>query len=633
MLLEPPKFLPGFGYGERLPAVRLALSCPAMAPSRRQELSDSFLAMLDDGEAGPPAPFDAACFADTVEGGTLWFLGLVSHVQAIAGLPELSAPRVISHSADADLCIVPALHHALRPLAGLLSAHVDLPDDDPRRAAMAQAAKASLAALRIGPYRAHLLEAAFRAGIAIQQISNLVFQFGIGRHSVQMDSTITEHTSSIGARLARSKTLTAAALRSMGLPVPEQRLASSEDDAVRIAARLSYPVVVKPADLDGGAGVAPDLRSEAEVREAFAAARKLSSRILVEEFVPGHDYRLMVFRGRLIWACIKEPAGVTGDGRLSVAQLVEQANLDPERGDGVNTPLKLLALDAEADALLARDGLIADAIPEAGRFVRLRRASNVAVGGRAIDVTDKVHPDNARLAAAAADVLRLDLAGVDVLLPDISCSWLETGGAICEVNAQPQVGGQDPLSVYRLILDGLLGGSGKVPVIATLGGNTAEATARWIEAHFKDQGLTVGRHGQDGTFLNGERLLAGGAPLMRGARLLSSRRELDALIFAIGDDSPLGTGLPLPHVDTLVLSGDIPELTGGNTRDEHETTLGRLFTMIAPACGRILLARPPVECAPGLCAALDAAGCRYELADEEKITAVLEKSVADREPA
>jgi cyanophycin synthetase len=517
------------------------------------------------------------------------------------------------------------MHHAMAPLAELirlLSRHIDQAADGPVLAATAQEILRHFAELRIGRYRASLQAAAYRDGIVFQQLSNQAFQFGIGRHSVLMDSTISEHTSSIGVRLARRKTHAAAALRRMGLPVPDHRLASGEEEAVRIAAQLSYPVVVKPADLDGGEGVFPDLRNEAEVRRAFAAARELSAQILIEKHVPGNDYRLMMFRGRLVWACIKEPAGVTGDGRLSISQLVEQANLDPERGDGVNTPHRRLEIDGEAAELLVRDGLSAQAVPDAGRFVRLRRAGNVALGGRAIDLAGDIHPDNVRLAAMAADVLRLDLAGVDLLLPDISRSWLETGGAICEVNAQPQIGGKDPLPVYSLILAELLGGDGNVPVVATLGGERAQAMARKIAADFSGRGLVVGLQNDDGVFLSAEMLLAGPASLMRGVRLLSSRRELDMLVFAIGDGEIAATGLPLPRIDTLVLSGEPLAPTDQQSGTSPEIFMTRLLEMIAPSCARILLAGSFGESEPDLRAALDRLGCPIELVDEPDVVSM-----------
>src|SRR5690606_8124879 len=125
-------------------------------------------------------------------------------------------------------------------------------------------------------------------------------------------------------------------------------------------------------------------------------------------------YRIVVFRGKAIWAKERRPAGVTGDGKSTIRELVAAVNADPRRGSDVYAPLKKLRLDEEAEKLLARDGLTFDSVPQGGAFVPLRRRANVSAGGTPVAVTDRMHPDNARAAERAAELVGLDLAGVDL---------------------------------------------------------------------------------------------------------------------------------------------------------------------------------------------------------------------------
>ncbi len=229
-------------------------------------------------------------------------------------------------------------------------------------------------------------------------------------------------------------------MRQAGLPAPNHQAVNDEDSAVRAAEALGYPVVVKPSDKDGGVGVSVGLKTPEAVRKAFRRAREYSRAILVESFIEGRDYRLITLNGQLIWAVERVPGGVTGDGKSTIRQLVDQLNADPLRTDGPGGKLRPLLFDEEAAELLAERGMDETTIPTAGARIALRGAANVASGGTPVDVFDQVHIDNRQLAERAARAFRLDVAGIDLLIPDISRSWKETGAGICEINAQPCFG-------------------------------------------------------------------------------------------------------------------------------------------------------------------------------------------------
>ena len=307
--------------------------------------------------------------------------------------------------------------------------------------------------------------AAYRLRVPVTTFDKWVLQLGTGSHSRLMDSSLTDAAPAIGVRMARFKHETARVLLASGLPGGVHELAPSSAAAAECAARLGYPVVVKPDDMEKGAGVSADLRDEEAVRAAWDAARKVSPNVLVEKWAPGFTHRLAVFNGHVIRVSRRIAGGVTGNGTNSVAELVSLVQ-EPQ---GQRRALRRqgerrLTLDDEALGLLVQEGRDASYVPAAGEFVRLRRRDNMNAGGSTESVPlDQVHPDNLRLALDAARLLRLDFAGVDLIMRDIAASWLEAGALICEVNAQPQMAARTEPELWNRVVSELVGPCSRVP--------------------------------------------------------------------------------------------------------------------------------------------------------------------------
>lgn len=437
---------------------------------------------------------------------------------------------------------------------------------------------------RVGPQgmnTSRFLAAAARLGIPTRRVVGNVYQFGHGAEARWLDSSYTDQSACIASSLARNKYDAAVVLRRAGVPVPRHEAATTAAAAVSAAARLGFPVVVKPVDRDGGKGVAVELERSDQVQAAAEAALRLSDTVLVEQFIPGNDYRLQVHRGEVVWASHRVPGGVTGDGVQSVAALLAALNADPLRGEpGSAALLKRMALDDEARDLLTRQGLTPDAVPEAGRFVRLRRAANVASGGRAVGVLEQVHPDNLALAARAAEALRLDLAGVDLLIPDIARSWLEGGAAVCEVNAQPQLWPTLP----EKILGRLVRGDGRIPIVVLMVAADLGAWHGVFEQSVTAGGRAVGWAARTGAVLGGETIVRGPTSLLAAGDALLFDRRTQALLLVVDDDQILRTGMPCDRFDLLVL--------GGGPADEAAWPRWRgVAQFLARACsGRIVAA-------------------------------------------
>lgn len=367
-------------------------------------------------------------------------------------------------------------------------------------------------------------------------IDQNVYQFGWGRRSRWLDSSFTDETSTISTRLARDKVACARVLRSAGLPVPEHFVVKSAEEAVKAANLLGMPVVVKPANLDGGNGVWAGLESDKDVVDAYEDTVKLSSRVLVEKFVQGLDYRVRVHKGRVIGVVIRKPAAVVGNGEHSIQALIDQINRDrldtSPQDDRVERGFKPIVVDKEVQHWLSAQGTTLDAVPEAGQHIRLRGAANVNLGGTTWAVEQTAHPDNLALAVYAAAALRLDLAGVDLLLPDIARSWKDTGGVVCEVNAQPQFSTND---AHRQVLAHLVQKQGRIPCVAVQKNRMVDAQLQDLVAHAMKQGFGV---------VIAESLLACQQALRRA--------DTDAVVWLMDAHALKGLALPVDRLDLLV---------------------------------------------------------------------------------
>ncbi len=399
----------------------------------------------------------------------------------------------------------------------------------------------------------HFLSEAHRLGIPWFRYSNEIFQLGQGARSRLLSSSITDATSHIAVKIARDKTQCSLLLRQAGLPVPEQIFAPSADAAVAAAGQLGFPVVVKPADKDGGVGVSAFLHDAESVRAAYDKASQASNKIVVEKYVQGNDYRIQVVGGVVHGVLERSPGGVKGDGQQTVRELVERQNAERASATDERRFLHRIEPDQEAERMLTLSGLGWQAVPAPGHFVRLRGAANVAGGGIPREIPlDEVHPDNLALAIRTARVLRLDVAGIDFLTPDIRRSWLESECGICEVNAQPQMF----TTMHAPLLQAILPlRQGRIPTVVVLTAADAmefnDALYAQLREAFPNAGLVT-----DTTIaLAGRRLPAAGQSVFQRCRSLLIDQGLDALLIAVGGEDLLTSGWPVDRCDALLIVG------------------------------------------------------------------------------
>ena len=427
-----------------------------------------------------------------------------------------------------------------------------------------------------GPSTQALIDEAVSRDIPYIRLDRFsLVQLGQGVHQQRIRATMTSATSGIAVDIASDKSLTNRLLDSAGLPVPKSEVVTNPDDAVGAARRIGFPCVVKPLDGNHGRGVGLDLRTDDDVRAAFEVAlgQSRSGDVVVETYIAGNDYRVLVIGGRMAAVAERVPASVTADGSHSIRELVEIANSDPRRGIGHEKVLTKIRLDEAAEAIVRAQGYGLDVCPEVGTTVRLALTGNMSTGGTSIDRTTEAHPDNVEIAETAARVVGLDVAGIDFICPDMATPVRETGGGIVEVNAAPGFRMHthptegEPQYVARPVIDVLFppGTPARIPIVAVTGTNGKTTTVRMIAHIQKLMGRRVGMTSTDGIVVDGRLIKRGDMSGPKSATMVLQNPTVDTAVFEVARGGILREGLGYDRNDVAVVtnvSGDHLGLAG-----------------------------------------------------------------------
>jgi cyanophycin synthetase len=406
-------------------------------------------------------------------------------------------------------------------------------------------------------------------------------QLGWGKYQQRIRATMTSKTSSLAVDIAGDKDMTRRLLAAAGLPVPRGEIVADEDGAVAAAKRIGFPVVTKPLDGNHGRGVSLDLRTERDIRRGYkrALAEARNGQVVLESFVTGNDYRVLVVGGRMVAIAERVPAHVVGDGEHSIVELVEITNSDPRRGIGHEKVLTRIKMDAAAVALVKTQGYAMDDVPPEGTMVKLVSTGNMSTGGSSIDRTWEAHEENVEIAEEAARVVGLDVAGIDFLAPDITQPVRETGGAIVEVNAAPGFRMHthptegEPQYVAKHVVDLLFpeGGNARIPIVAVTGSNGKTTTTRMIAHIFRGMGRHVGFTTTDGIYIDERLVKRADASGPRSAQMVLQNPRVDFAVFETARGGILREGLGYGRNDVAVVlnvTGDHLGLKGIDTLEQ-----------------------------------------------------------------
>jgi len=527
--------LPGF-------EARLRALFPGLGALRRRPEEASLAHVLEAAtlalqtQAGCPVTF-SRCTA-TVDAGV--YQVVVEYSEEKVGRQALEAAEALIRSALAEEGVAPfdcdTTIHALREL-----------DED----------------IRLGPSTGSIVNAAVARGIPFRRLtSGSLVQFGWGSKQRRIWAAEVDSTSAVSESIAQDKDLCKTLLRAAGVPVPLGRPVASIEDAIAAAEEIGgWPVVCKPQDGNQGKGVTVNITDT----EGLAAAYKTAEEIghpMVEKFLPGSDFRMLVVGNKLIAAARRDPPQVSGDGVHTVRQLVDAVNADPKRGDGHATSLTKIRFDDIAVARLAVQGLTPESVPPKGQRVILRNNANLSTGGTATDVTDDVHPEVASRAVAAARMVGLDICGVDVVCETVIRPLEEQHGGVVEVNAAPglRMHLSPSFGKGRAVGEAMInhlyppGDDGRIPVVAVTGTNGKTTTTRLIAHLFGASGLRVGMTNTDGVHVNGRQIDSGDCSGPKSARNVLMNPQVDAAVFETARGGILREGLGYDRCQVAVVT-------------------------------------------------------------------------------
>jgi cyanophycin synthetase len=443
-------------------------------------------------------------------------------------------------------------------LKGFLHLAASLSYGPSTRALVAEAKRRNIPVRRLDDSRERV-----QLGRGTRALRSLL-QFGYGKYQHRIWAPYISTESHLAADIALNKDLTNRMVRDAGLPVPPSIRVRDEEGAVAAAHEIGYPVVLKPLDGNHGRGVGVNLQDEGAVRAHYplAGGATHTGTVLVEKFIPGNTYRILVVGGRAVAVTEEVPAHVVGDGSHTIRELVRITNADPRRGHGSENLLVRIRLDESAIEMAQEQGYGPDDVPPAGKHVQLVRTPHISLGGISIDRTDEAHPYNAMIAEQAAQVIGLQVAGIDLISTHIAQSVRETGGAICEVNAGPGLGLHiepvegKPRDVARPVVELLFppGATSRIPIVAVTGTEGRTLTSQIIAHILSSAGRRVGLANSDGMYLGGAHLIRGDMSGPDSARTVLRNPAVETAVLEVGYEGIVCSGLGYDSANVVVIT-------------------------------------------------------------------------------
>lgn len=433
---------------------------------------------------------------------------------------------------------------------------------------------------RLGPSTGSIVEEAQARNIPwIRLNRHSLVQLGFGVNQKRIQATVASTTSSIAVEIACDKEETKNILDAAGVPVPKGYIVYDEEDLEDAVRKVGYPIVLKPVSGNHGRGATINITNWEDAKEALVAAKRVSRGVICERFITGFDFRLLVINYKLVAAAKRTPAAVTGDGKQTIQQLIDEVNRDPRRGYGHEKVLTAIKVDEMTLNILKDKGHeLSDVLPE-GQILYLKSTANLSTGGTATDITDLVHPYNVFMAERIARVVGLDICGIDIMAPDLFTPIRENGGAILEVNAAPgfrmHIAPTDglPRNVAEPVIDMLFppGTSSRIPIIAVTGTNGKTTTTRLMAHMVKTMGYKVGFTTTDGIYIQNRMLQAGDCTGPVSAEFVLKDPTVNFAVLETARGGILRAGLAFSFCDIAIVTNvaaDHLGLKGINTVEE-----------------------------------------------------------------
>ena len=417
--------------------------------------------------------------------------------------------------------------------------------------------------VRFGPSTGSIVDEAIARDIPFIRInSESLVQLGYGKNQVRFRATMTDRTSSIAVDLASNKDETKRMLKDAAIPVAKGVCISNPDDLEDAVKSVGFPLVFKPLDGNHGKGASINVKTLEEAVEAFAHAKKYSRKIIIEKFITGYDFRVLVINNRFIAAALREPAHVIGDGKSTIKQLIDKENLDPRRGYGHENVLTEISIDRETLEQLAKKDYNLETVLKKDEHCYLKGTANLSTGGTSTDITDIVHPHNIFICERISRVIGLDICGIDIMASNLSEPLEVTGGVVLEVNAAPGFrmhlapAKGLPRNVAAPVIDMLYptGKSCRIPIIAITGTNGKTTTTRLISHIVKNNGFKVGFTTSDGIYVGNSMLTKGDTTGPVSAEFILKDPTVEFAVLETARGGILRSGLGFSRCDVAVVT-------------------------------------------------------------------------------
>jgi len=433
---------------------------------------------------------------------------------------------------------------------------------------------------RLGPSTGSIIEEAAARGIPWIRLNKYsLCQLGYGKNQKRIQATVTSETSSIAVELACDKEDTKFILEKAEVPVPKGDIIKTEAGLKDAVDYVGYPLVIKPINGNHGRGITANLNNWEDTLVAFHAAKEVSRSVIVERYIQGEDYRLLVIDYTLVAAAKRTPAGVTGDGKSTIQELIDQINSDPRRGYGHEKVLTQITVDAMTEAILENKDRTLETVLENGEWMALKDTANLSTGGTSTDVTDIVHPFNVFMAERIARIVGLDICGIDIMTTDISTPLHDTGGAILEVNAGPgfrmHLAPSEglPRNVAGNVVDMLFppGTESRIPIVAITGTNGKTTTTRLMSHIMRMKGYKVGYTTTDGVYIQNRLMMQGDCTGPASAEFVLRDPTVDFAVLECARGGLLRAGLGFKSCDIAIVTNVAPDhlgLKGINTIEQ-----------------------------------------------------------------
>ena len=433
--------------------------------------------------------------------------------------------------------------------------------------------------VRLGPSTGSIVEEAVARDIPwIRLGTNSLVQLGYGVNQMRFQATITCKTSNIAVDIACNKEETKRLLELASIPVASGGICVDEEDLENVIRKIGYPIVIKPLDGNHGKGASINVKDFETAKEGLAYAKKYSKRVIVEKFITGYDFRVLIIDNKLVAAAKREPAHVKGDGKQTIQQLIDQTNLDPRRGYGHENVLTQIDVDRDSTDLLNNYGFTLETIPNKDEVVYLKSTANLSTGGTSLDVTDMIHPENIFLCERIARVIGLDVCGVDIMADNLTQPLKENGGCVLEVNAAPgfrmHLAPSEglPRNVAAPVIDMLYppGKPSRIPIIAVTGTNGKTTTTRLIAHIVKNNGYKVGFTTSDGIYVQNHMMEKGDTTGPISAEYILKDPTVEFAVLETARGGILRSGLGFSQCDIGVVTNIQEDHLGINDIDTLE---------------------------------------------------------------